>query len=244
MTNEILEKVRKLLRLSKSSNPHEAALAAQRAQEIIDRYNIEQAMLDAEGATVATEEPIKNFRDDPLDVNMISGSWQMRLQRTIAKQNSCFVYRSSGNSVIVGSPSNVNAVRYLYSWLKKELEVLCVIEGIGHSKSWLNNFCIGATETVTERLLDARKQVVSQMRTEWQASGRDIVLVEKALAKVDQEMHRVRDYVSQNIRLHYGPVGPGGRVNNDARAAGRAAGHSVRMGRGAGALSAGALRLK
>lgn len=44
--NEALDKVRKLLRLSESSNPHEAALAASRAQEIMERFKIERLSMD------------------------------------------------------------------------------------------------------------------------------------------------------------------------------------------------------
>ena len=42
---KILEKLKKLLALSKSDNPHEAALALQRAQKLMLAYNITQADL-------------------------------------------------------------------------------------------------------------------------------------------------------------------------------------------------------
>lgn len=40
MTQTGIDKVEKLLRLSTSSNAHEAALAAAKAQELIDRYDL------------------------------------------------------------------------------------------------------------------------------------------------------------------------------------------------------------
>ena len=38
--NRIIDRIRKLLRLSQSANPHEAALAAQRVQQMLSEYNL------------------------------------------------------------------------------------------------------------------------------------------------------------------------------------------------------------
>lgn len=53
---EAVEKVRKLLALSKSYNPNEAALAAARAQEITTRYSIEAAIFEASSAGATGKE--------------------------------------------------------------------------------------------------------------------------------------------------------------------------------------------
>lgn len=42
----ILDKLKKLLALSKSDNPHEAALALQRAQKLMGAYGISQSELE------------------------------------------------------------------------------------------------------------------------------------------------------------------------------------------------------
>ena len=38
--DRIIERIRKLLRLSQSANPHEAALAAERVQQMLSEYNL------------------------------------------------------------------------------------------------------------------------------------------------------------------------------------------------------------
>ncbi len=43
---ELLERIKKLLRLSESTNPHEAALAMARAMELADRHNLDLSTLD------------------------------------------------------------------------------------------------------------------------------------------------------------------------------------------------------
>lgn len=40
MKDKALNKIKKLLRLSKSDNPHEAALALERAKEVMEKYNL------------------------------------------------------------------------------------------------------------------------------------------------------------------------------------------------------------
>src|SRR4051812_49350731 len=47
----IVEKVRKLLALSTSSNPHEAALAAAKAQNLLAQYNLELSQIDQDKQT-------------------------------------------------------------------------------------------------------------------------------------------------------------------------------------------------
>src|SRR5258708_2572171 len=43
---QIIEKIRGLLALAKSSNPNEVALAAQRATALMQKYNLDQAQVD------------------------------------------------------------------------------------------------------------------------------------------------------------------------------------------------------
>mgnify|MGYP003596235719 CR=1 FL=1 len=54
---KILEKLKKLLALSKSDNPHEAALALQRVQKLMQAYNITQTDL----ALSDIDESVSNY---------------------------------------------------------------------------------------------------------------------------------------------------------------------------------------
>ena len=60
--DQAIDRARKLFALSTSDNPHEAASAAAKAQEILDRHDISQAMLEAD-ADDDTDEPVENFKD-------------------------------------------------------------------------------------------------------------------------------------------------------------------------------------
>lgn len=65
---EAVAKVVKLLRLATSSNPNEAALAASRAQEIMDRFKIEGITASFDTQT-QSKEPIMDFKADLLDAS-------------------------------------------------------------------------------------------------------------------------------------------------------------------------------
>lgn len=168
--NEALEKAKKLLRLSQSSNPHEAALAASRAQEIIDRFKIEKFTLEFEDdkTAPAPDEPIRNFAGDPLDNSGRSETWKIRLAQTIAAQNQCKLYLSRG-ICIIGRPSDATAVRYLFAWLSREIERLAQDHCAGYGRNYFNNFRIGAAETVALRLREQAEATRQAVRAEAKA---------------------------------------------------------------------------
>lgn len=62
MTHEALAKAAKLLRLAQSSNPHEASLAAAKAQDIMDRFKLSGADIQLDGS-----KPAENVMHCPQD---------------------------------------------------------------------------------------------------------------------------------------------------------------------------------
>src|SRR6266446_4339831 len=93
-TPEALDKVRKLLRLATSANTNEAAAAAAKAQELIDRYQLTAALLTLDAATSISEEPIEDFaaKGAPLDDRPRIGRWTSWLASRIAYYNGAKVY--------------------------------------------------------------------------------------------------------------------------------------------------------
>jgi hypothetical protein len=91
---QAIEKAVKLLRLAQSCNPHEAALAASRAQEIMDRHKLEglSAEYNTDALNRKPEEPIRDFKADLMDPGTQSETWKGRLAATVAAVNECKVY--------------------------------------------------------------------------------------------------------------------------------------------------------
>jgi hypothetical protein len=247
---EALDKAAKLLRLANSSNPHESALAAARAQEIMDRFKLTQDAVNGAGGDVQSDEPIRNFTEDPLDPSPTLDRWKGQLAMALAAANQCKVYKGSGRPpygaglCTIGRASNVQTVRYLYSWLTREIERLAAQSCAGNGRTYWNNFRLGATETVCRRLREQAAATVAACKAdatailfdgqehtheEEAATTRALALIDNNAALMVRHAAAVEDWTRSNLQLR-ARSGGSTRYNSDARAAGRRAGESVRMG--------------
>jgi hypothetical protein len=228
-----MRKAAALLRLAQSDNPHEAALAASRAQEIIDRYKLNLAALDATPSEEPAEE-IRNFKDDPLDDG---GTWKALLAQAVARVNQCQVYTCSGHVHLIGRPSDVAMVRPFYAYLASECERLASRHCRGNSRTYWNNFRLGAVETINQRLKASLAATVETVKAEALAAGNAgaLVVVTNSLALIEKRKQEVADWTRQNMNLRNRSARSS--YNSAGRDAGRAAGHGVNLNRSAGALN-------
>lgn len=238
MSATVLERIRKLLALAESSNVHEAAAAAAKAQELMTKHRIEQAELEADVAG-AEDEPVLDQ-----DVDTFGGRkpWRELLLSGLARANGCEVYltrrRRSYVLRVIGAASATSLVRYMQAYLVREVGRLCFLaasEERAQRRSrgdarhvgapWHNSFRLGAAAELRTRLLEASKQVMTG------ASG-------TALARIEKTDERVAAAVAAlglgaaNYKASY--------KHSDAFYAGREAGASIPLNQGAPALSAGA----
>jgi len=229
----VLDKVRKLLRLSTSSNPHEAALAAARAQDLIDRHRLSQTVLELDpppSAPAVDREPIMNFKDAPLDGRPRLERWRTELAVAVARANACRIYLHGSSLMLVGRPSDAETVRYLYGRLAHEVERLAADRGHGKGVSWRNNFRLGVVETIEDKLKAQRQTWRQQVRAEARGNPEALMRVDQALVRMVDRYLEVGAWMRTNMRL--GTRSGGGSVNYDraAREAGRRAGQSIEMG--------------
>ncbi|HWS84280.1 MAG TPA: DUF2786 domain-containing protein [Ktedonobacteraceae bacterium] len=151
----VLAKIKKLLALSTSSNPNEAAAAAAKAQELLMQHNLTLSQVE-------TEVQASSYKQDFVGTG--SRVWKRLLLAVIARNNFCeAIYDSQKSHVIViGEAHNQEVVTYLYAYLIAQLEPMAVAaynqsSRTVHAKSWLDSFYIGAVESVSDRL-EAHKQ--------------------------------------------------------------------------------------
>lgn len=234
-----MAKAVKLLRLAQSSNPHEAALAASRAQELMDRHKLTGLSADLDPDAAANAEPIADFKADLMEGGShVLDTWKCRLAMTVARQNECKVYghvsldargRKVKGFAIIGRASDAQTVRYLYAWLAREVDRLTDQLCAGYGRVYRNNFRIGCAETVCARLEAARQETVAAVKTEAQAAGSlALVRVERALVRRERQLAAVEAWAKSHLKLR-----SGGRrsytADPSAREAGRQAGHRVAM---------------
>lgn len=231
MDATILAKVHKLLRLSQSSNANEAALAASKAQELIDRHQLTQAMLALdEGTPSIDDEPIQTFTDAPLDAPARLDRWRASLAMAIARYNAVKIYCNGPRLMLIGRPSDAETVRYLYGWLAREVERLVASSGAGKGRVWRNNFRLGVVETIATKLRAQHDAVLASVRAEAAGESMALVRVEQAIATVNARAMAVAEWQRANFKLHAGRASYGSRYDSGAREAGRRAGQSISVG--------------
>ncbi len=251
--SKIVDRIRKLVELSKSNNSaEEAASAAAMASDLMFKYQIGEADLqtsDKREQEQLVEESIGQEKKRQRDV------WKACLAHAVAKGFGCEMYNSrdeKGNPKfqIFGVKSVVQTVSYVYGYLALEIERLCTAAWKTHggkedsfnarakARTWKNSFRMGAMNAIRVRL--------EKQRTEQQAQVAEMVAAQKAapeapkstslaLFKTDEE--RVEEgYKDLSRKLHL-RAGRATRVNHSKNAYehGREAGNGVALGsRGTG----------
>jgi hypothetical protein len=200
-------KIRKLLALAGSDNVHEAALAAQRAQELMDRWDIEAGMLD----TTSAPEPEETIQGETEMVPRAGRKvvWKGIMASHLAKANGCKAFwRTEPGGVrlvIVGRPSDVQETGYVFALLCKTVDTLARRDCKGLGVTWANSFRLGVVTAVGEKLREARRVVVEDMRREHAGNPLALVRLDQSLAKIDRKLTDVGDYLrGAGIRLNKG----------------------------------------
>lgn len=154
----ILAKIKKLLALSTSSNPNEAALAAAKAQELLMQHNLTMSQIETHGESKYCE----------AFVNIGSRVWQRLLLTAIARNNFCEVIYNPQikSAALIGEPHNQEVVTYLHNYLVGQLEPMAAtaykISGATmHAKSWLDSFYVGAVNAIYERLVAQKNEMAA-----------------------------------------------------------------------------------
>ena len=232
--DEAVQKATKLLRLATSDNPNEATLAASRAQDIMDRYKLGSLSLNYEANGSVPDEPIKDFESDPLDAGTRRlASWRWRLFHPIARCNQCDGYVSGyGGIAVVGRPSDVSTVRYLYGWLTREVDRLAERDCRGNGRTYANNYRIGVVETISERLAEQSRLTVAEVQREAEAqqsiNPMALVRVNQAVATLERRGKEVEQWIKSHLMLSSSSTSHF-KADGSAREAGRIAGREVRL---------------
>lgn len=218
----ILDKIRKLLALSaKSSNANEAAVAAAAAQRLMTEHQIAEAELESgdrhEHATLS---------DDPLDTfGGRSVVWKEVLSSQLCEMHGCKIWRETrwekGSVVkrmrVVGRPSDVGSVRYLYAWLTSEITRLVERNGRGRGKAYAFSYRAGAVNGCLAAMRVAHREVRA-------------TATNAAIVRVDA---RAEEAAAEQARLigHLKPAKPATyRMDGDAYDRGHAAGQGLHTG--------------
>lgn len=249
MENKIIDRIKKLLRLAQSSNVHEAANAAGQAQRLMEEHRIDQAVLDVgdgDGDQAEPDEPIREWLgQDAIHKSARLAQWKVQLTVGLASANACRCYIHNQREIcLVGRPSDVATIRYLFTYLVREIDRLCRASCKGEGRIAANSFRLGAVSAIRERLLAGRQEARDAARKKLQGDTVALVRLETGLAKLDAKAREVDDWVKQHMRLRSGRRGGGSARDWSAYERGRQAGQSISLGGGRAAVGSGAKAIR
>jgi hypothetical protein len=226
MTQEkIIERVRQLLALANNNdNPQEAALAAQRAQELMQRHKVSSAQLDVEDDVEVVERV--------LTTGKAVSKWKSGLLTGVCEAFCCKAFILAGPTgrrlTLIGKRDDADAAVYVYRYLCAEIERLAKTAN-GSGKRWINSFKVGAAHEISLRL--------QQQNQRWRAT-----VDEKTTALVRRDDQAIDDFlIGSKIKR---PRNTNSIVDTAAWISGRSAGNKIVLpGKGKG-LKAPSERLK
>ena len=227
---EIEATVRQLFKMAEhpGTTEHEAALALEKAQAILFKYNLDMASVTTE----ATPE-ITGIGKVEL-VEHKGFTWKRSVLNTIARANLCSVVGQPGynKAHLFGKRANVQVVLQMYYWITEQLEQMSERSlraykregGREHGRSYKASWHMGANETIRDRLAKPLEEFSN-------GTGYALVLANKT--QLESAVHRV----FPRLKTTHRRVSMGAGYGN-----GRQDGHSVNFSRPS-ALSNGAKML-
>lgn len=189
----IVDRIRKLMQLSHSTNVHEAAQAAGLAQRLMLEHKIEMADLSLNSNEKRLpEEVTEEALEGGQGKSARAIRWRISLGSRIAKAFNCKTYfRSSTDFIgIMGCKSDVQTCQYLQQYFGLEIERLAEAAWkqlkadadagteLPRPKMWKNSFRDGAVHAIGEKL--DRERLKNQIRTGAKVKGVSTLIDELA----------------------------------------------------------------
>jgi hypothetical protein len=205
----IIEMVRRCLALATSSNEHEAAAAAAKANELLLKYHISLAQV--EGASTTKEGVARTTTS----LGASDKKWRRYLASVVANYNFCRVLvrrgrgESGGTVWFVGKPTDTTVAIDIFNWLAGEISRLAQEAVIArkhliydeHPATFRISFCWGATSTANNRFYEERRAQMAAL------PASSVALVVRHTQEVDDFMNafgRLRSVRQGNINIREG----------------------------------------
>ena len=190
--NAIIEKIKKLLRLAKSSEPHEAALAMRRARELMDKHGVTQAQIAMSNIREQMASA-GNYKRPPMYVALLAktvGSlfqcdfyWSTKPTWTWSRME----YRTS--PVFVGMDPHQEIAAYVYDVLYRQLaksrgEFETGYRSRGYITQARDSYALGWVEAIRRKVAD----MVPPRPTVQKQTGQGLVAVDVLKVYIDDKV--------------------------------------------------------
>lgn len=232
MKPDVIRKIKSLLEKqgAEGTTPQEVAASVGAAMRLMEKHGITQAMLELE----STSEPVElaDIFDVPLagEEGKSLITWKLRLASVIASSQGCYNWVHGGAIKLAGRPSDVDAVRYLFTYCAKEVSRIAKQHGRGNGKTWNNNFKIGCVDAIALAIENEKHAERAEQRAAAARVAGALVLVNNAIAKVDARYQEAKNIAHTKLKFGCARSAVNSRTDYGAREAGRAAGADIYPG--------------
>lgn len=159
---KLIDKIRKLLALAGSANVHEAALAAEKAQRLMDAH-----ALSAEDLADSEIDPVAEGK-----IDFAVGPWKRLLIDGISRLNGCTCFRRRrGQFFLIGRQSDREIVVYLATYLIRQIQAAATSayrqqyggrrRSDARARRWAHSFSMSAAVEILRRMEESRSGAVT-----------------------------------------------------------------------------------
>ena len=145
--SKIIERIKKLLALSKSPNEAEAASALNKTNDLLMQYNLSMSQISS-----TDQDPIKSTA---IECSGASKKWRHSLITTLSRVNLCHAIlgHDSHYFVILGREVNIHSVMIMWEYLDKAVNRIHQKECPRQAKShYRESFKLGIAHGISEKL--------------------------------------------------------------------------------------------
>ena len=147
----ILDKIKKLLSLTQSSNPNEAENARAMADKLIAKYAVTEEELSS------LEEKVYYGEDEKLFVTLGIVGWRQQLALAVATHFDCQIVQEElvpaegihqFNYYVYGDDDQVRDTQFVYHAFAKKVEKLADTKCLGRGHIYIDSYCEGVIDSV------------------------------------------------------------------------------------------------
>lgn len=191
----------------KNSDVEEAAAAAAKAQSLMEKHRIKQAMLNTKvDNSINWKLLIDNGRPE---------NWKIYLVNILAKNNGCYIvkseeYNKDNYLYIVGESQDIDTIQELYGYLVKELIRLCLaniltikqLYGEYPDSKYNKSFYLGAITTIEMKLSEANSQTRAKEVNNAKDPSEKIKII-NVLSKLDNRIQNAKEWINNNLKAKF-----------------------------------------
>lgn len=223
--SSVIDKVQKLLALSKSSNPNEAAAAAAAANRLIDQYRLQEV----DFSTGSSEsDPMAEDESYIYESGKIT-QWKAMLIGVLTTHYGVAFFNDThypeGRKVsrfkLIGRSSDIQITRYMFAWLTLECQRLADSQAKGLGRVFVASYCEGFVTGVHAQLKASREEAKKEATS-------------NAIVKLDARLQESKDHMYSTHKLRTVKQASYRKQDALAFSAGQQQGSNIHLGKAMG----------